>query len=62
MEVEERAKVVDLIQAMIAADGVVRDEEREFLRRVVDRFGITDHDPSRSSASDAGCGALCGVA
>jgi tellurite resistance protein len=55
VEVEERAKVVDLLQAMIAADGVVGDEEREFLRRVVGRFGLTDQDRSdRVVASDPG--------
>ena len=55
MDVEERAKVVDLIQAMIAADGVVADEEREFFRRVVSRFGLSDEDRSdRVVASAAG--------
>ena len=55
MEIEERAKVVDLLQAMIAVDGVVGDEEREFLRRVVGRFGLSEHDRSdRVVASDPG--------
>ena len=44
MELEERFKIVGLLEAVVAADGVVSDEEREFLRRVVDRFGITEHD------------------
>ena len=44
MEVEERAKVVDLLKAMLAADGVVSSEEREFLRRVVGRFGLSEVD------------------
>ena len=42
MEVEERAKVVDMLKAMLAADGVVTSEEREFLRRVVGRFGLSE--------------------
>ena len=44
MEVEERAQVVDLLKAMLAADGVVSSEEREFLRRVVGRFGLSEVD------------------
>jgi uncharacterized tellurite resistance protein B-like protein len=55
MNVEERAKVCDLIEATIAADGVVADEEREFLRRVVERFGLTEADrTNRTAASDLG--------
>jgi uncharacterized tellurite resistance protein B-like protein len=55
VELEERTKVVDLLQAMIAADGVVGDEEREFLRRVVGRFGLTEQDRAdRVVASDPG--------
>lgn len=44
MDIEERLKIIGLIEAVIAADGVVSDDEREFLRRVVERFGITDAD------------------
>jgi uncharacterized tellurite resistance protein B-like protein len=55
VELEERAKVVDLIKCMLAADGVVGDEEREFLRRVVGRFGLSDDDRTgRVVASDPG--------
>lgn len=55
MEIEERVKVVELIQAVIGADGVVADEEREFLRRVIERFGLTDQDQAdRVVASDPG--------
>src|SRR6476661_1747794 len=40
---------------MISADGVVKDEEREFLRRVVGRFGLTDGDRAgRLVESDPG--------
>jgi len=42
MDVEDRAKVCELIEAVIVADGVVATEEREFLRRVVERFGLTE--------------------
>lgn len=52
MDVEERAKVVGLIEAVIGADGVVSDEEREFLRRVVEKFGLRDDE--RVVASSAG--------
>jgi len=40
VEVEQREKIVGLIEDVIAADGVVSDEEREFLRKVLERFGI----------------------
>jgi uncharacterized tellurite resistance protein B-like protein len=40
VDVEERAKICELIEAVISADGVVGDDEREFLRRVVERFGL----------------------
>jgi len=52
---EEQVKVIDLIEAVIAADGVVLDEEREFLRRAVERFRITWEDRSdRVMTSDPG--------
>ena len=37
---EDRRKVVGLIETMICIDGVVTDEERQFLRRVIERFGL----------------------
>ncbi len=55
MDVEQRAKVIGLIEAVISADGVVSDEEREFLRRVVEKFGITeDERADRVVASSLG--------
>ena len=52
---EEQAKVVELIEAVIAADGVVVDEEREFLRRVLERFGLSQDDRAdRMVTSDPG--------
>jgi uncharacterized tellurite resistance protein B-like protein len=55
VDLVERAKVVDLIQAVIACDGVVAEEEREFLRRVVERFGLEEQPAVDSSvASDPG--------
>jgi uncharacterized tellurite resistance protein B-like protein len=41
VDVEDRAKVVELIEGMISADGVVTEDEREFLRKVITRFGLT---------------------
>jgi uncharacterized membrane protein YebE (DUF533 family) len=38
---DDRRKVVELVETMISADGVVTDEERQFLRRVVERFGLS---------------------
>jgi uncharacterized tellurite resistance protein B-like protein len=55
VEIEERVKVIELIESVIAADGNVADEEREFLRRVADRFGLTEADlADRVVTSDAG--------
>jgi uncharacterized tellurite resistance protein B-like protein len=52
---EEQAKVIELIEAVIAADGVIVEEERAFLRRVMGRFGMSPDDRSdRLVASDAG--------
>ena len=41
MEAEHREKIVGLIEDVIAADGVVSNEEREFLRRVLEKFGMS---------------------
>jgi uncharacterized tellurite resistance protein B-like protein len=41
---EQREKVVGLIEAVIAADGVINDDERKFLRRVLERFGLSEQD------------------
>jgi uncharacterized tellurite resistance protein B-like protein len=55
VDVEERAKVCELIEAVIAADGVIADEERDFLQRVVDRFGLSESDRAdRVVMSDLG--------
>ena len=55
MQLEERSNVVALIQAVIAADGVIGDEEREFLRRVVAKCGFDhDHQADVSLSSDPG--------
>lgn len=40
MNVEERTKICKLIEAVIAADGVIAPEEQAFLRRVAQRFEI----------------------
>lgn len=55
MSPDEQAKVVALIEAVIEADGVVVEEEREFLRRVIARFGLSQSDRAdRIVASDPG--------
>jgi uncharacterized tellurite resistance protein B-like protein len=54
MDVEERNKICQLIEAVIAADGVVDDAEREFLRRIVERFGLPARDPAPLSENDFG--------
>ena len=54
MDVEERQKVCELIEAVIAADGVVADAEREFLRRIVERFCLPERTAGPVSESDFG--------
>lgn len=55
MDIEDRVKVVELIEGMIAADGVVSGEERDFLRKVVARFGLTEEERAdRPVPSDPG--------
>jgi uncharacterized tellurite resistance protein B-like protein len=55
VDIEERHRIVDLIEATIAADGVVGNEEREFLRRIVERFGLSAEDrANRTAASTTG--------
>ncbi len=54
MDIEERHKVVQLIEAMISADGVITDDEREFLRKIVERFGLPERESGAVSQSDFG--------
>jgi uncharacterized tellurite resistance protein B-like protein len=58
MSPEEQAKVIELIEAVIGADGVVVEEERAFLQRVIERFrlspedradGVVPSDPGRAT-------------
>ncbi len=44
VDIEQRAKVCQLIEAVIAADGVVVAEERDFLKRAIARFKLPDLD------------------
>lgn len=45
MDDVERRQICDLIENIIAADGVVSVEERDFLHRVIERFGMEiNHD------------------
>jgi uncharacterized tellurite resistance protein B-like protein len=53
MDVEERIKVCQLIEAVIAADGVVADAERDYLRRIVERFGLPQREAA-AGGSDVG--------
>ena len=39
-----RAKVSALLEAVVTADGVIRPEEREFVRRAVSRFRLPEPD------------------
>ena len=44
MENEMRAKVSALLEAVVAADGVIRPEEREFVRRAATRWKLPEPD------------------
>lgn len=54
MDVAEQHKVCALIEAMIGADGVVADAEREFLRRIVERFGLPAREDAPPAENDFG--------
>jgi uncharacterized tellurite resistance protein B-like protein len=51
MDVEMRAKVSALLQAVVAADGVIRPEEREFVRRAAIRWNLPEPDAPLSLRS-----------
>lgn len=44
MNDELRAKVSSLLEAIVAADGVVRPEERDFVRRAASRWRLPEPD------------------
>lgn len=59
LSVEDRLRICELVESMVGADGVVSEEERAFLRRIVDRLGFTEteygdrvvtSDPGRATA------------
>ncbi len=54
MDVEEQHKVCQLIEAMISADGVIADAEREYLRKIVERFGLPEREQGPMSENDFG--------
>ncbi len=54
MDVEEQQKVCALIEAVISADGVVAEAEREFLRKIVARFGLPERELGPVSAQSFG--------
>jgi uncharacterized tellurite resistance protein B-like protein len=42
MDEQMRATVSSLLEAVVAADGVIRPEEREFVRRAADRWRLPE--------------------
>ncbi len=54
MDASEQQKICDLIETVIAADGVVTGEEREFLRKIVARFGLPDREIGPMSGASFG--------
>jgi uncharacterized tellurite resistance protein B-like protein len=44
MDTEMRAKVSALLEAVVAADGVIRPEERDFVRRAANRWKLPEPD------------------
>jgi uncharacterized tellurite resistance protein B-like protein len=51
MDLEERNKIGQLIETMIAADGEITPPEREFLRKMLERLGISADDRVSSPSS-----------
>jgi uncharacterized tellurite resistance protein B-like protein len=51
MHDEMRAKVSALLEAVVTADGVIRPEERDFVRRAADRWKLPDPDAPLSLRS-----------
>ena len=43
-----------LIEAVISADGVIDDSEREYLRKIVERFGLPERETGPMSGNDFG--------
>ena len=55
MSPEEQAKIIELVEAVIGADGVVTEEERAFLQRVIERFRLSpDSRADAIAVSDPG--------
>ena len=54
MDVEDQHKVCELIEAVIAADGVIAEPEREYLRKIVERFGLPEREHGPVTESDFG--------
>jgi uncharacterized tellurite resistance protein B-like protein len=51
MNEEMRAKVSALLEAVVAADGVIRPEERDFVRRAATRWKLPEPDEPLSLRS-----------
>jgi uncharacterized tellurite resistance protein B-like protein len=51
MDDEMRAKVSALLEAVVMADGVIRPEERDFVRRAANRWKLPDPDAPLSLRS-----------
>jgi uncharacterized tellurite resistance protein B-like protein len=51
MDDEMRAKVSALLEAVVTADGVIRPEERDFVRRAANRWKLPDPDAPLSLRS-----------
>ena len=51
MDDETRAKVSALLEAVVTADGVIRPEERDFVRRAANRWKLPDPDAPLSLRS-----------
>ncbi len=54
MDIDEQRKVCELIEAVISADGVIAEAERDYLRKIVARFGLPQREMGPASGSDFG--------
>lgn len=55
MDYEQRNAIVDMVEATLGSDGVISDAEREFLKRLIRKFGLSeDQRADRVVMSSAG--------
>jgi len=54
MDADQRAKLYQLLEAVISADGVTTPEEREFMRKAMAKLRLSSDDAPTESIRDIG--------